>query len=400
MDGAQRKDCLQLNLESPEPNPLGAFVMGVSIRCFAVELPLLEDPVMSVKTDNCHIEETTPLISPRAIKEMLPLTDEIVELVLNTRQAIRDIIHGQDTERLLVIIGPCSIHDPEAAYEYARRLKRVAEATQDHLLIVMRTYFEKPRTTVGWKGLINDPRLDGSCDIPSGLQLGRTILKTINAMGMPCAVEMLDPVTPQYMADLVSWAAIGARTIESQTHREMASGLSMPVGFKNGTDGRLQVALNAIFSASHPHSFLGINQEGTTCMCKTRGNPDRHIVLRGGGGTTNYDADSIKNAAALMAEQGIQRPVMVDCSHGNSNKDYTRQGEVCRTVADQYAQGQPAIMGLMIESNLNSGKQSWQEGSSLKYGVSITDACIGWEETEELLNDLAKSVKSKGRALV
>ncbi len=354
---------------------------------------------MSVKTENCHILETTPLISPKAVKAKLPITDAIADQVRQTRQAIRNVIHGRDSERLVIIVGPCSIHDPEAAFEYAHRLKQLADATQEQLLIVMRTYFEKPRTTVGWKGLINDPRLDGSCDIPSGLDLARSILLKINAIGLPCAVEMLDPVTPQYTADLVSWAAIGARTVESQTHREMASGLSMPVGFKNGTDGQLQIALNAIISASHAHSFLGINQDGVTCMCKTSGNPDRHIVLRGGT-QPNYGPDVIANAAALMHEQGIQRSVMVDCSHGNSNKDYTRQGLVLESVAEQYSQGQAAIMGLMLESNLNAGKQSWNQGRDLQYGMSITDGCIGWAETETLLMELAQAVRNRKPALV
>jgi 3-deoxy-7-phosphoheptulonate synthase len=349
---------------------------------------------MPVKTDNSHILEATPLISPNAVKAKMPLTETAVGTVLKTREAVRNIIHGQDQERLVMIVGPCSIHDPAAAMEYAGKLKKVADATRDHLVIIMRTYFEKPRTTVGWKGLINDPHLDGSCEIGTGLELGRSILLEINAMGLPCAVEMLDPVTPQYISDLVSWAAIGARTIESQTHREMSSGLSMPVGFKNGTDGRLQIALNAIVSASHPHSFLGINQDGLTAVIKTSGNPDRHIVLRGGGGRTNYSPEDVDNAATLMAEQGIARPVMVDCSHDNSNKDYTRQGSVCREVVRQYRQGQKAIMGLMVESNLNPGKQNWEPACDLKYGVSITDGCIGWDETETLLYETAEAVQN------
>ncbi|MDX2272244.1 MAG: 3-deoxy-7-phosphoheptulonate synthase [Cyanobacteriota bacterium] len=355
---------------------------------------------MVVNTENCHILEAVPLVSPNAIKAKLPLTEPVVRVVLQTREAIRDIIHGRDPHRLVVIVGPCSIHDPSAAYDYAHRLKQVAEATAEQLVIVMRTYFEKPRTTVGWKGLINDPHLDGSCDIAQGLEMARSILLDINHLGLPCAVEMLDPVTPQYMADLVSWAAIGARTIESQTHREMASGLSMPVGFKNGTDGRLQIALNAIISASHPHSFLGINQDGMTATVKTSGNPDRHIVLRGGGGKTNYGVADVADAAALMAEQGITRPVMVDCSHDNSNKDYRQQGSVCREVLRQFGDGQKAIMGLMIESNLNPGKQSWSEGCQLDYGVSITDGCIGWAETETLLMEMAQMVKGKDFALL
>jgi 3-deoxy-7-phosphoheptulonate synthase len=252
---------------------------------------------------------------------------------------------------------------------------------------------------VGWKGLINDPHLDGSCDIATGLQLARSILLQINELGLACATEMLDPVTPQYTADLVSWAAIGARTIESQTHREMASGLSMPVGFKNGTDGRLEIALNAILSASHPHSFLGIGQDGMTALVKTTGNPDRHIVLRGGGGKTNYGPEDVARAALLMKDQGIPRSVMVDCSHDNSHKNYRNQGSVCRAVLQQYQAGQRALMGLMLESNLYPGKQTWQEGAPLQYGVSITDGCIGWEETEDLLWEMAATVEGRALAL-
>lgn len=351
------------------------------------------------KIENCYVKEATPLISPVAVKAKHPLSEAGALVVAQARHAIRQIIHGQDRQRLVVIIGPCSIHDPETAFDYAQRLKRVIERTQQQLVIIMRTYFEKPRTTVGWKGLINDPHLDGSCDIPTGLELARSILLKITDMGLPCAVEMLDPVTPQYMADLVSWAAIGARTIESQTHREMASGLSMPIGFKNGTDGRLQIALNALISASHPHSFLGINQDGITSVIKTSGNPDRHLVLRGGEDGTNYSAEDIANAASQMKEQGIDlvRSVMVDCSHGNSGKDHTRQAQVCESVVDQFTEGQNAIMGLMLESNINPGRQSWKEGSALQYGVSITDACIGWEETETLLLEMADRIRIASR---
>jgi 3-deoxy-7-phosphoheptulonate synthase len=256
----------------------------------------------------------------------------------------------------------------------------------------MRTYFEKPRTTVGWKGMINDPHLDGACNISEGLHLARALLLKINALGVPCASEMLDPITPQYIADLVSWAAIGARTTESQTHREMASGLSMPVGFKNGTDGGMQVALNAMISARHEHSFLGINADGVTAVIKTRGNPDRHIVLRGGGGETNFSPEHIARAAEIVHEEAIARPVMVDCSHGNADKDHTRQSAACREVLRQVRGGQRKIMGLMLESNLEAGKQAWKEGVNLKYGVSITDACIGWDETAKLLHEAAEAV--------
>jgi 3-deoxy-7-phosphoheptulonate synthase len=353
---------------------------------------------MTIKTENCHVQELIPLISPEQVKSQLPLTDEAAELVLRTRHEIRDILQGHDTQRLLVIIGPCSIHDPQAAYEYARRLKALADATREQLLLVMRTYFEKPRTTVGWKGLINDPHLDGTCDMVCGLELGREILIRVSQIGLGCAVEMLDPVTPQYLADLVSWAAIGARTIESQTHREMASGLSMPVGFKNGTDGQIETACNAIISASQPHSFLGVNQEGQSSVIKTTGNPDRHLVLRGGNGT-NYHPEAIDEAARVMQAQGIVRSVMVDCSHGNSEKDHTRQAPVCRDVVRQFVAGQSAIMGLMVESNLRPGNQEWQEGATLEPGVSITDACIGWEETESLVREIAQTLANRSVAV-
>ncbi|MDP3598184.1 MAG: 3-deoxy-7-phosphoheptulonate synthase [Nitrospirota bacterium] len=345
--------------------------------------------------DNQHIIEIKPLPSPREIKAKLPVTDQAAALVVETRTAIRNILHGQDRERLLIIVGPCSIHDPEAAYEYAAKLKPVADALRDQLLIVMRTYFEKPRTTVGWKGLINDPHLDGTCDIATGMELARSILLKINQSGMPCATELLDPISPQYVADLISWTAIGARTTESQTHREIASGVSMPVGFKNGTAGSLQVAVNAMTSARATHHFLGINAEGQTSIIKTTGNPDRHIVLRGGGGKTNYDAEHVAKAEAAVAGEGIARPVMIDCSHDNSSKDHKRQSLVARYAIEQFREGRQSIMGLMIESNLHPGKQTWKQGISLAHGVSITDACLGWDETEALLNELANTIAAK-----
>lgn len=350
---------------------------------------------MNRPIDNQHVLEIKALPSPRAIKTTLPITDQAAALVLDTREAIRKILHGQDRERLLVIVGPCSIHDPEAAYEYAAKLKPVADAVRDRLLIVMRTYFEKPRTTVGWKGLINDPHLDGTCDIATGMELARTILLKINQSGMPCATELLDPISPQYIADLISWSAIGARTTESQTHRELASGVSMPVGFKNGTEGSLQVAVNAMTSARAPHHFVGINAEGQTAIIRTAGNPDRHIVLRGGGGKTNYEAEHVAKADAAVAGEGIARSIMIDCSHDNSSKDHTRQSPVAREVIRQFREGRQSIMGLMLESNLNPGKQSWKQGTALAHGVSITDACLGWGETAALLNELADSITTK-----
>lgn len=345
--------------------------------------------------DNQHVIDIKPLVPPRDMKTRLPITDTVSEVVFQTRQAIREILHGGDKDRLLVIVGPCSIHDPAAAYEYADALKRVADATRDRLVIVMRTYFEKPRTTVGWKGLINDPHLDGTCDIAAGIELARTILLHINERGVPCASEMLDPVTPQYLADLISWGAIGARTTESQTHREMASGLSMPVGFKNGTEGSLQVALNAMTAARQPHHFVGINADGITCVVRTMGNPDRHIVLRGGGGKTNYGRDDVAKAEAAVKNEGIVRPIMVDCSHDNSAKDHRRQAHVARDVIQQFVEGRQSIMGIMLESNLKPGKQAWRKGEPLAYGVSITDACLGWDETEALLHELAEAMACK-----
>lgn len=347
---------------------------------------------MNEPLNNRYVIEIKELVTPRQIKEQLPVTAAAETTVLQTRQAIRDILYGRDQHRLLVVIGPCSIHDPEAAFAYGSALKKVSEATKEHLLIVMRTYFEKPRTTVGWKGLINDPHLDGSCDIADGLQQARTILMNLNDRGVPCATELLDPVTPQYLSDLISWAAIGARTTESQTHREMASGVSMPVGFKNGTDGSLQIALNAMVAARQPHSFVGINLDGVTSIIKTNGNPDRHIVLRGGGGKTNYSREHILQARDGLVDEDIARPIMVDCSHGNSDKDHTRQIPVAHSVVKQYCEGQRYILGLLLESNLKPGKQSWGTAKTLEYGVSITDACIGWEDTETLLYELADTL--------
>ncbi|HEY6085299.1 MAG TPA: 3-deoxy-7-phosphoheptulonate synthase [Nitrospira sp.] len=347
---------------------------------------------MNRPLDNQHVIEIKALPSPRAVKAKLPITDYAAALVVETREAIRRILHGSDRERLLVIVGPCSIHDPEAAYEYAAKLKPVADGLRDRLLIVMRTYFEKPRTTIGWKGLINDPHLDGTCDIATGVELARSILLHINQSGLPCATELLDPISPQYVADLISWTAIGARTTESQTHREMASGVSMPVGFKNGTEGSLQVAVNAMTAARSPHHFVGINADGQTSIIKTMGNPDRHIVLRGGGGKTNYDAAHVARAEAAVAGEGIARPIMIDCSHDNSSKDHRRQSFVAREVLRQFRDGRHSIMGLMLESNLHPGRQTWEQGKALAHGVSITDACLGWEETSALLAELAEAL--------
>jgi 3-deoxy-7-phosphoheptulonate synthase len=338
---------------------------------------------------------TTALLSPCELKARLPLGERAAGNVERSRRAIRDLLHGRDRRRLLMVVGPCSIHDPGAALDYARRLARIAEATSDVLLVVMRTYFEKPRTTVGWKGLINDPSLDGSCDVAAGLELARRLLLEINDLGLACATEVLDPIAPRYLADLVSWAAIGARTSESQTHRETASSLPMPVGFKNGTDGGVERALHAMIAARHPHRFIGVGDDGATSLVQTSGNPDRHVILRGGASGPNYSAEHVSRASSLVAAEGIARPIMVDCSHDNSGRDPAAQSKVCGAVLSQFLRGQEAILGMQVESHLHPGRQSWAAGGPLAYGVSITDACIGWEETERLLRDSAQAVRDR-----
>ena len=345
--------------------------------------------------ENLHLEGLEPLISPRELKAKLPATETAARTVLAARRALRDAIHGRDARRLVVIVGPCSIHDPDAALEYAARLAKTAEVLKRDLVVVMRTFFEKPRTTIGWKGLINDPHLDGSCDVGRGLELARGLLLELGELGVACASEILDPFTPQFVADLLAWGGIGARTAESQTHRQLASGLSMPVGFKNGTDGSLQTAQNAMIAAGHSHSFLGITPDGRSAVVTTTGNPDRHLVLRGGGGRTNFAREDIAQAAALVAEQGIARGVMVDCSHDNSGKDPARQSAVCRAVLAQLGRERPrALLGLQIESFLEPGRQTWRKGEPLARGVSITDGCIGWGETENLLGEIAEAVRA------
>lgn len=351
----------------------------------AVELERIEDR---------NLLEIRPLISPGSLKAKFPMTDRAARVVLEARSAIRDVIRGVDRKRLVVIVGPCSIHDPEAALEYAEKLERLADPLRNELVLVMRTYFEKPRTTVGWKGLINDPHLDGSCDVSQGLEITRRLLLDINELGVPCATEVLDPFTPQFIANLLSWASIGARTTESQTHRQLASGLSMPVGFKNGTNGGLEVAKNAMIAAGHSHAFLGITADGQSAVIRTKGNPDRHIVLRGGDAGPNYEVASIEAAAAAVRGEKIVRPVMIDCSHANSGKDHSRQAPVCREVMRGMATGGGAsLMGLLLESNLRPGAQKWEVGAELERGVSITDACMGWDETEDLLYEVAEAVK-------
>jgi 3-deoxy-7-phosphoheptulonate synthase len=334
------------------------------------------------------LTEVSPLPSPAELRRRLALPEAGMRFVRAARQALADVIHGRDP-RLVVVVGPCSIHDPEAALDYAERLREVANATSDRLLIVMRTYVEKPRTTVGWKGLINDPWLDGSCDLAAGLELARRTLLAINALGVPCGSELLDPATPRYLGDLFSWAAIGARTSQSQPHREMASGLPMPVGFKNGTDGSLECAVNAMKSAGHPHTFVAVGESGGATVVRTRGNPNCHVILRGGALRPNFGLEDVARAARLLAAEGIARPILIDCSHGNSGKDHTKQAGVLREVLAQLRGGERRIGGILLESNLHAGKQAWPSARSLDYGVSITDACIGWEETEALLYEIA-----------
>ena len=337
------------------------------------------------RTQDLHVKEIVPLLSPRAMKALAPTPEAVTATVAQARDRVIRILNQEDP-RLLVVIGPCSIHDEKSALEYAARLSRLQKEFADKLEIVMRVYFEKPRTTIGWKGLINDPHLDGSQDIESGLKIARKLLLEIGGMGLPAATEFLDPIVPQYIADLITWAAIGARTTESQTHREMASGLSMPVGLKNATDGSLQVAIDAMGATRHPHSFLGMNEDGLTAIVRTNGNPHAHVVLRGGRAMTNYDAASIKVAEAKLIAEKLPPVLMVDCSHANSEKKFAKQEEVWRSVIEQRASGTKSLIGLMVESHLSEGNQPIPKDiSALRYGVSVTDSCIGWEATERML---------------
>lgn len=343
--------------------------------------------------DNLNVVSQEVLITPADIKKTLPLSDRARETVLAGRQTVYDILDRKD-HRLMVVIGPCSIHNVDEAKEYAERLKKLADEVSDTLYIIMRVYFEKPRTTVGWKGLINDPYLDDSFKIEEGLHIGRKLLLDIAEMGMPAATEALDPISPQYLQDLVSWSAIGARTTESQTHRELASGLSSAVGFKNGTDGSLTVAINALQSVSSPHRFLGINFEGRVSIIHTKGNPYGHVVLRGGGDKPNYDSVSVTMAEQELRQAGLSTNIMVDCSHANSNKNHELQPLVLDNVANQIVDGNRSIVGVMVESNLNPGNQPLpKDKAELKYGVSITDACIGWDATEQCLRQLREKLK-------
>lgn len=347
-------------------------------------------------TDDVRVVEVKPLVKPAVLLSRLQESAVSTQNILNTRAAIHRILHQAD-DRLLVIVGPCSIHDTEAGLEYAKRLLAMRQHLSNELLIVMRVYFEKPRTTVGWKGLINDPHLDGTYDINLGLEKARRFLLDVNEIGMPAATEFLDVVSPQYTADLVSWGAIGARTTESQIHRELASGLSCPVGFKNGTDGGAKVAIDAIKAAASPHHFLSVTKEGESAIFATRGNEDCHVILRGGK-QPNYDAHSVAEVCQQLGEAGLAPVLMIDCSHGNSQKQYKNQITVVDSVSAQVAGGDARIIGVMLESHLNEGRQDHTPGCSLTYGQSITDACLGWEDTVSVLERLASAVKAR-RAL-
>lgn len=338
-----------------------------------------------LRTFDIHVKEATRLLTPRALKTELPMTDAASNTVVAGREAVTRILRRQDP-RFLVIVGPCSIHDPAGAMEYAAQLSRLRRELGDRLELVMRVYFEKPRTTIGWKGLINDPHLDGSYDIETGIKTARRLLLDIASLGLPAATEFLDPIIPNYIDDLISWASIGARTTESQTHREMASGLSMPVGFKNGTDGSLQIAIDAMCAAMTPHSFLGIDQEGITSIVRTTGNPAGHIVLRGGRTRPNYDAKSVQEAQSQLVKAKLPTVIMVDCSHANSGKQPARQALVWQNIVEQRLAGPFAIIGAMLESYLKEGNQPMPKSrADLTPGVSITDACLSWEMTEQLL---------------
>jgi 3-deoxy-7-phosphoheptulonate synthase len=344
-------------------------------------------------TDDLRIAGLRPLIPPAILMEEIPITENASNTVAGARDRLTRVLQGSD-DRLLVVVGPCSIHDPQAALEYAGLLRQSAEEYAEDLCIVMRVYFEKPRTTVGWKGLINDPDLDGSFKINDGLRSARRLLLELAEMGLPTGSEFLDTITPQFIADLVSWGAIGARTTESQVHRELASGLSMPVGFKNGTDGSIQIAIDAIGAARHPHHFLSVTKEGISAIVTTRGNETCHVILRGSNKGPNYDRASVSQCAETLRNAGLPARIMIDCSHGNSNKDYRRQPAVAESIAEQIAEGATEIAGVMIESHLKAGNQKHDDGSSLVYGQSITDACIDWETTETVLASLARGVRS------
>jgi 3-deoxy-7-phosphoheptulonate synthase len=348
------------------------------------------------RTDDVRIEQGDELLAPMQVMRELAATERSEETTFGARKAVHDILRAAD-DRLLVVVGPCSIHDYRAAVEYATRLARERERLRSDLAIVMRVYFEKPRTTVGWKGFINDPHLDETFDMNEGIRLARKLLLELNELGMPCGTEFLDLISPQYIADLIAWGAIGARTTESQSHRQLASGLSCPVGFKNGTDGNIRVAVDAIKAASARHHFISVTKSGHVAVFKTAGNEDCHVILRGGK-APNYDAASIEGACRELAAAGLAQRLMVDFSHANASKDYRRQAQVARDVAGQLAGGERRIVGVMVESHLNPGRQDLQPGKPLQYGVSITDACLGWSDTVDLLDALAEGVRKRRTA--
>ncbi|MCH8552740.1 MAG: 3-deoxy-7-phosphoheptulonate synthase [Natronospirillum sp.] len=348
---------------------------------------------MTAVMDNLNIEFQEILATPADLKNDIPLTPKAADTVERGRREVQDILTRKD-HRIFLVMGPCSIHDVDAAKDYARRFRALADEVSDTLLLVMRVYFEKPRTTVGWKGLINDPYLNDSFKIQDGLHIGRQLLLDIAELGIPASTEALDPITPQYLQDLISWSAIGARTTESQTHREMASGLSSAVGFKNGTDGSLDVAINALKSVSHPHRFLGIDANGQVAITQTRGNPYGHVVLRGGNGKPNYDSVSVALCEQALQSAGLQANIMVDCSHANSNKDPALQPLVAENVTNQILEGNDSIIGLMVESNLEHGSQKLSENrDEMAYGMSVTDGCIGWDATEQMVRQMRDKLK-------
>lgn len=349
---------------------------------------------MTALLDDLRIEKLRPVMSPALLLEKLSLTPKQINTVRQARLKTQKIVHGDD-DRLIVVVGPCSIHDPDAALEYASRLKKVAQKHQRDLHIIMRVYFEKPRTTVGWKGLINDPHLTNTFEINAGLQIARKLLVDITEIGLPVGTEFLDPIIPQYIADIITWGAIGARTTESQLHRELASGLSMPIGFKNGTNGNVDIALDAIQAAQHSHHFLSITKHGATAIVETLGNPDTHIILRGASDHTNYQQEDVTTAIDKLEQKNLRPSLMVDCSHGNSQKDHSRQVHVAQDIAKQIAKGSHHLFGVMIESHLVAGKQSLNSDQPLVYGQSITDACIDWPNTTELLQILASAVEKR-----
>lgn len=345
--------------------------------------------------DDRHVSSYEPIPSPAELRDELPASSDHAEVVRRGRREIAAALRGED-DRMVAIVGPCSIHDPTAAVEYAERLRSLRDELDDRLVIVMRTYFEKPRTSIGWKGLIYDPSLDGTSDASRGLRVARQVLLDVTGLGLPCAVEVLDTITPQYQSDLVAWAAIGARTVESQVHRQLASGLSMPVGFKNGTDGSLGGAINALGASVSPHAFFGIDGHGRTNVIRTSGNPDVHIVLRGGNDGPNHDEETVRRATQAGRDAtSLARPVIVDCSHGNSGKDHRRQAGVADDVLSRWGKDDQGVAGLMLESNLAPGRQDWSPDTPLQHGVSITDACIGWDETVEVLRRCADAVASR-----